>query len=150
MQDIQDPVLEEPVTEEFTWFHNSWDITRLLKAVDAKTLRPSLVELDRDFIESFAEQVMGLVKDAPADAKNYSIMVALDLPRARAMPLETLKKPLVLLHAGRNGILRMPGSDKPEYILGDGNHRLALAYYNDVQTLPAYQLSKTQSSKFLC
>lgn len=134
----------------FEWFNQTWDITALLKDLAAGRLRPRSHTFERDFIEGFAQSVLSLTRNSTRETKVFNIFSNVDIAHAMDLPAEALKAPVVVLPTRKGrGILRMDDSATVDYLLADGTHRLTRAYFDDVQTLPAFVLSAAQARKYV-
>jgi len=137
--------------EMFRFGRWDWDIARFWKDHDAGLLRLKRIELDRDFIETYATSV--LCQD-PAQKKvqtRFSVLAGVNVAQAMALPVEALKEPVVFLQVPRAGvgIVRFDGHAKARHVLADGNHRVARAYHDALERLSAYVLTPKQSDVYL-
>ena len=116
--------------EVYHWMHIALDITRLLADVKAGRVHPRKEKLDWTFIASYAEQMLALKRDLGANQKGIGIFASVNAGRALEMPQNVLDEPLVLMNVGRNkGLIRWQGSDQ-NFVMADGNHRIARAYFD--------------------
>lgn len=136
--------------QTFSWIDRSWDIAAIERAIDAGSLRPTRITLDRAFIESYAQKVLGLtMPDAHEDGAyaQRSLWMRLDLAAAKALPEAALNEPVLIIHVGaKRGMLRLLDTATPEHVLGDGQHRMAKAFLCGSASLEAYVLSKRASN----
>lgn len=139
--------LVPPPEEYFNWAGTSFDIGALAADIEADKLRPKAEVLDRVFIENYARQLLALDKANP-DKKVFSLFVSVDGPRANAMPEEVLAKPVFLGFVGKNkGVLDLDGTGA-HYVLIDGNHRMAKAFFAGTAQLPVLVLNQAQLRKY--
>jgi hypothetical protein len=132
----------------FTWLSDTWDIAKLIAAIDSGALRPKKEKLDREFIEAYSLGVLCLDRIRDVDAQRHSVLMHVDVKAALALPTEALSEPVILLETRKNkGILRL-GEDGTNHVLADGNHRIAKAFFEDVPSVDAYVLSAAQSRKY--
>lgn len=139
--------------ESFTWGAQRWNISQLLLDLQDGALRPVHDCVERDFLESYAQALLGQRRDCPPtpDSRRASLMMHVDAYAALQMPTDVLKKPLVLLDAGASkGFLTLPGRPDASFVLADGNHRICKAFFEGVATLPTIQLSLAQSKRYRC
>lgn len=146
-------VLDKKVREQgqvFDWFNQTWDITALLEDLDSGRLRPRSHTFERDFIEGFAERALSLTRNSTRETRVFNIFSNVDIARAMDLPAEALKEPVIVLPGRKGrGIIRMDDSATVDHLLADGTHRLTRAYFDDVQTLPAFVLSAAQARKYV-
>lgn len=132
-----------PAVEYFDWAGMSFNIAALTADIAAGKLRPKVDTVDQEFITNYCSKVLALDKATP-DKKTFSIFIAVDGPRANAMPVEVLAKPLIFAYVGKNkGVLNLDGTGA-NYVLIDGNHRVAKAFFTDTPALPSLVISQTQ------
>lgn len=142
--------------ETFTWLAQTWDIAKLWRQIDSEKITSKAghfeeVTLDRAFIESYAKQVLALkAGDAPGK-QTMSLFMRMDGDRARGLPADALYEPVIFLHMGKKGgpMIQMGEDKEPKHMLGDGNHRLAKAFYEGVQSLQAFVMTEATSRQFL-
>ena len=137
--------------QEFTWTDFTWDIARLIRDIDEGKLRPQRQTLDRDFIENYATTILAQDKNRPRGERRVSLLMAVDLESALALPAAALLEPVICLQTpgkGR-GLMWFPGFDTHDHVLADGQHRIAKAYFEDAPSLDMYLLSASQSRKYL-
>jgi hypothetical protein len=142
--------------EHFTWMAHAWDVSKLWGKIDSgqfteKAGHFESMDLDRGFIEAYATQILCLKMVEEPGPKRVSLLMAVDTDHARALPKEALTEPLLLLKLNDKGggIMRL-GEDKEAcHVLGDGNHRLARAFFDGVQSLKAYALTEAASREVL-
>jgi hypothetical protein len=133
----------------FTWLSNKWDIAQLILDLDAKSLRAKKDTLDREFIEAYSKAVLGLDRIRPPETQGHSLLMHVNVTAALALPAEALTEPVILLGTTKNrGTLQL-GSDGINHLLADGNHRIAKAFFEDVQSLGVYILSAGQARKYV-
>lgn len=148
MNTAQQAKFRHPV-QEFIWAASTWDIAALIQDLDDGKLRPKADVLDRAFIEAYAQGVLALKRTHPVGHKVHSLFVSVDTDHARALPMDALKEPVIVLATGKGrGFLSLNGETKPGHVLADGNHRIARAFYDDIPELPVYYLSAAQSRKY--
>ena len=142
--------------QQFSWLDMTWDIAKLISDIDAGALTPTADTLSREFIEGYATQVLGLDRSRPrpspgSGTRSISLLMAVNLEEALALPAAALTDPVILLQTPREGkgLLRLDGFDVPSHVLADGQHRVAKAFYEDISALPMYLLSAQQSRKYL-
>lgn len=139
--------LQCPENEYFSWMNTEFNISELVREFNNGALRPIKATLDRAFIESFAQQVLGLKHNKPL-VGGTTLWAAIDLSRLAGMPDSVFEQPVVFGHVGKNkGILKMDDSGT-NFTLVDGNHRMAKAFFEDRPSVEAIQLSQLQMRKF--
>jgi hypothetical protein len=132
-----------PAMEYFDWAGMSFNIAALTADIAAGKLRPKVDTVDQEFITNYCSKILALDKATP-DKKTYSIFISVDGPRANAMPVEVLAKPLIFAYVGKNkGVLNLDGTGA-NYVLIDGNHRVAKAFFTDTPALPSLVISQAQ------
>lgn len=132
-----------PVEEFFHWANMTFDIGALTADIAAGKLRPKVEVLDQEFIKDYCVKMLALDKATP-QKKSFSLFISVDGPRANAMPLEVLAKPVIFAYVGKNkGVLNLDGTGA-HYVLIDGNHRMAKAFFTDTPALPALVINQTQ------
>jgi hypothetical protein len=135
--------LVPPQEEWFDWMGMTFDVAAILRDIAAGKLRVKASPLDREFIDQFGKGVLALNKANPA-AKVVSIWMHVDSPRAQSMPDSVLEQPVIVAYVGKNkGILNLDGTGA-HYVLIDGNHRMAKAFFAETQSMQVYVLSQTQ------
>jgi hypothetical protein len=135
--------------QTFVWFRNEWDIAKMQEDIDAGRLKPTKTSLDRAFIEGYAEQVLALRKSRPLDNQGMSLIVSVNAKEAVALPAEALQDPVILLElSSGKGILTLKDDGTPDHILGDGQHRMAKAYFEDLPEIGAVILSRAQARRY--
>lgn len=135
--------------EQFTWASETWDIASLLRDIASGALRPDLQDLDREFIDTYAQQVLALDKAAGANQTRLSLLMHVSAKDALALPSDALQQPLVMLMTKKGkGLLRLDDSAGSSYVLADGNHRVARAFLDDVPRLRTFVLNARQSRKY--
>lgn len=135
--------------QDFVYMGQQWDIAKMIADIDSGTLRPASDVIERAFIEGYATQMLAQDKARGPDGKTVSLFMHVDAKAAVALPPSALEEPIIFLHAGKGkGILRTVGSETPDHILGDGQHRVTKAFHEDVTSLPAYVLTAAQSRKY--
>ena len=148
---VKDNRLETAANDKeiFNWCSASFDVSGILEAIALKTLKPAKEVLESDFITGYAKGVLSIKKDLPSDVdQRGSIIMRISTHHARELPAETLTAPVILAYAGkRKGVLDT-GSGTPDYLLIDGNHRLARAYLDGTASVEAYILSPAQTRNF--
>ena len=128
----------------------SWDIARLIRDIDSGKLRPQKETLDRGFIEAYATKVLALDKSKGIEHETVGLLMRVSLKDALALPAVALQEPVIMLETRKGkGLLRLPERPTADHILGDGQHRVAKAYYEDAPELPMHILSAAQSRKYL-
>jgi hypothetical protein len=144
--------------EQFSWFANTWDVTRLWSRIDGGELQEDRgdfkrTEVDADFINSYAKRILGLkdsdktlsaseIENSPGRA---TMLMQVNIHDAKALPVEALKEPILFLETPKKGgglLLMSEEHQDPGHVLGDGNHRVARAFLDGLDTLPALILSK--------
>ncbi len=142
--------------ERFTWFAHTWDVAKLWEKIDSEQFSEKAgdfksINLDRSFIESYATQILCLKMFDEPGVKRVSMIMAVDPDHARALPKEALNEPLLLIKVNKKGggLMKMEGDSEACHVLGDGNHRLARAFFDGVQSLKAYSLSEAASRAVL-
>lgn len=132
-----------PAEEYFQWAGMSFNVGALLADIAAGKLRPKVETLDLDFIQDYCARMLALDKANP-QKKSFSLFISVDGPRANAMPLEVLAKPVIFAYVGKNkGVLNLDGTGA-HYVLIDGNHRMGKAFFTDTPALPALVINQTQ------
>lgn len=128
-----------------------WNIARLQHDIDTGALSPKRQTLERAFIEAYATGVLALDRDPAVCAKRVSLLMRIDLQFALALPLEALDQPLIMLRVPREGagVLRLEGDTLPNHVLGDGNHRIARAFFAGRESLDTHVLTSSQSREYL-
>lgn len=135
--------------QTYRWDSSEWDIAALIAEIDAKVLVPMRSEVGRSFIEKYATESLALDRARTASNQKISFCVDVDLKVALELPDEALEEPLLFLETDRGkGHLRRNGSAQRNHIVADGQHRIAKAYFTDVQVLPIYLLTAAQSRRF--
>jgi hypothetical protein len=139
--------LVPPPEEYFTWAGLSFDIGTLVANIEAGKLRPQADTLDRVFIENYGKQLLAL--DAANPGKQvFGLFIAVDGPRAHAMPESVLDKPVLIGFVGKNkGVLNLDGTGA-HYVLIDGNHRMAKAFFAGTEKLPVLVINQAQLRKY--
>ena len=129
--------------EYFEWMSVSFNISGIRQAISSGRLRPSTEKIEAEFIERYCTKVLALDKANP-HKKTFSVLMGVDGPRAHGMPDTVLEIPIIFAYAGKNkGLLNLDGTGA-HYLLIDGNHRMAKAFYTNTPGLPAVVLNQAQ------
>jgi hypothetical protein len=132
-----------PREEFFQWAGMSFNVAALIADIAAGKVRPKVEALDQAFITDYCTKMLALDKANPLK-KSFSLFIAVDGPRANAMPLEVLAKPVLFAYVGKNkGVLNLDGTGA-HYVLIDGNHRMGKAFFTNTPALPALVINQTQ------
>lgn len=132
-----------PAEEYFQWANMSFNIGALLADIAAGKLRPKVEAIDQAFISDYCSKMLALDKANP-QKKSFSLFISVDGPRANEMPVEVLAKPVLFAYVGKNkGVLNLDGTGA-HYVLIDGNHRMAKAFFTDTPALAALVINQTQ------
>ena len=135
--------------ETFHWYAMSFDITGILEAIAAKTLKPTKEVLEAAFIEGYAKSILGVNKSLSSDVDQQgSVFVGISTHRARELHADKVASPVILAYAGKKKGVLNTGSGTPDYLLIDGNHRMARAYLEGTASVEAYVLSQAQTRAF--
>lgn len=136
--------------EVYHWMNMALDITRVLADVKAGRVHPRKIQLAWSFIQAYAEQMLALNRDLGANQKGIGIFASVNAGRALEMPQNVLAEPLVLMNVGRNkGLIRLPETDQ-NFVMADGNHRIARAYFDyRKQPMDVLLFSFSQTHKYL-
>lgn len=149
---MQDSTTKKPFRhpiQSFVWLRDSWDIAKLIGDIDAGTLKPKKIVLDREFIEAYAEQGLALRKGVALDKQAKSFFVSVNCTEAVNLPDEALQEPVIFLELTKDrGVITLEGSQTRNHILGDGQHRMAKAYFSDAPQMEAYVLTRAQTKKY--
>jgi hypothetical protein len=134
--------------EQFNWVNHGWDVAKLWGQIDSGELSQAkgdfeMTDFNRSFIEAYARNILGLKLPSDKEPRGFAFHMGIDEDAARALPAEALKEPLMLIHVDNEGggLLQVGDHEKPGHVLGDGNHRLARAFFDGVDSLPVVLLS---------
>ena len=135
--------------EIFHFMLESYDVTAMLADLGTGKLIPKEIEIDAEFVTEFAEKVQCLRRGVPAKDQRVGIFSSVNAPYAMTLKGDRLDEPLIFVHTRKGkGILALDDTGT-NYLLADGQHRLARAYLDGrVTPLKAYKLSKVQSRKY--
>jgi hypothetical protein len=134
---------QAPAKESFHWLNMVFEITKLNDAMAQGKLKGKKDTLSRAFIENYSTRVLSLEKTNPQQ-EVFSLLMRVDAPRASAMPESVLEQPVVIAYVGKNkGVLNLDGTGA-HYVLIDGNHRVAKAFFCDAQSLDVWILNQAQ------
>lgn len=138
------------LNEVYQFMSLRYDITCMISDINTGKLRPKLISLDPEFVNEFAERVQGLKRGVPAKDQRVGIFSSVNAQYAMTLSKDRLKEPLILIHAPKGkGLLDLDNTG-PNYLLGDGQHRLARLYLDNNKTsMASYQLSLAQSRKYM-
>lgn len=138
--------------EVFHWATQSFNITQLRGDLARGALRPKRTTLPKAVAQQYAKQLLGLARNDQGDGDIIGFgLVSVDVDRARAMPLPLLEEVLVMAYVGkRKGAIALDG-DTSDYLLIDGNHRLARRVLDDLPgDLPIVVLNPAQARRYRC
>lgn len=129
--------------ESFRWNYCHFDITAILDAIAQGALQPSLIELCHDFIATYCQ----LFLDPKSSHSRPPI--AASAAYAKTIARERLLSPILLIHVGTgDGLVSLSETEQePDYVVGDGNHRL-LAAMQRGEVLKAFVLSEADSTLY--
>ena len=135
--------------EIYHFMNDQFHISAILTHIKTGKLRPKLIEISPEFVTEFAEKVQCLRRGIPAKDQRVGMFSSINTVHAMTLSDARLEEPLIFVHTRKGkGMLNMDGKGL-NYLLGDGQHRLARAYMDGRQTpLKAYVLSETQSRKY--
>ena len=133
----------------YHFMFDSWDVSAMLEDIKSGKLRPKLIDIQPDFVAAFAEQVQCLRRDIASSEQRVGVFSSVNAQYAMNLKGSRLDEPLIFVHTRTGkGMLALDETGS-NYLLADGQHRLARAYLDSRATpLQAYQLSKQQSSKY--
>jgi hypothetical protein len=145
--------VQDPGPHVFHWKGRRWDVARLADDIAAGAVAPARISLGRPFIEAYASQVLGQHRDHPpvlGEPPRLSLWVAVDAIAALALPAAALQSPLLVLEIEEGqGLFRLPGGSGCNHVLGDGQHRLTKAFFEDVAELSAFLVDRSASARYL-
>lgn len=133
--------------EYYQWMGERYDVTRMLEDIDAGKLRPATETLDAQFIETYATRVLACDKTKRDAGETRTMFGGVDVQKALKLPDEVLKRPAIVAYVGKNKGLLNLGSGT-NFVLADGNHRVARAFMDDIGPLKVYMLSAAQTRKY--
>ena len=135
--------------EYFHWAGARFAVSDLLADIEGGKLPARSLRLDEAFVEQYGSTVLALDRARREEDQWGSLYVRIRSRHALQLPGEVLDKPVVLLHVGRNrGFLSF--GDGPNYVLGDGNHRMARAFLDGLGGRDAWLLTEEQSERYRC
>jgi hypothetical protein len=127
--------------ETFSWEAAVYDVSGILCSIQKGTLIPQTLSLGKSFIERYCIDVLGLEEDPVSATARRPIVV--DISHVDALTMEALACPLLVADVGRQqGLFGIHDEWEANYVIIDGNHRLAFAHRNGVERLRAYVLER--------
>lgn len=134
--------------EYYHWLNMEFNVAAIRAAIRAGTLRPRNATFDKAAIADYATQVLRVDRSDRTTDQRGSFYARISSLAALKMPEEVLDEPGILAFVGKGkGILNLDGTG-PHYVLIDGSHRLARAYFDDREQYAVVILSQTQVRSF--
>lgn len=136
--------------EVYNFLALSINISRALADVKAGKVHPQREHLDMTFVDAYAEQVLALKRELGAYQKGIGIFSSVNARRALDLPQNVLDEPLLMMYVGRNkGVIKLRNTDQ-NYVMADGNHRMARAYFDyRVKPMEVLIFSYSQTRKYM-
>lgn len=137
--------------EVFKFARFRYDISRLLGDLAAGSLASTQLDLSPEFVSAYAERFLALRREDGAAQARCSFFVSVDAARAIGMPEEVLDNPVIILELDGAGLFSLSGdAQNPCNVVGDGNHRIARAYFDDRSApIRAHWLDAASTAKYL-
>lgn len=133
--------------ETFTWFNYEFDISAILADLASGKLRPKRTTMDKDFIAGYAVSVLGVSLERRDEDQKGSFLMHISTNHAKALPEAAFGQPVVVAYLKKGkGTLNLDGT--PDYLLVDGNHRMARAYLDARESVDVVILSAAQTRKY--
>lgn len=136
--------------EVFNWMSKCINVSRALADVKAGRIHPQRASLEMAFVDAYAEQILALTRELGAYQNGVGILTAVNARRALDLPQNVLDEPLLMMYVGRNkGLIKLRNTDQ-NYVMADGNHRMARAFF-DYREKPMNVLifSYSQTRKYM-
>lgn len=144
------PAMPESLPKEreyFDWMNTTFDISKIREDVGTGRLKPEKEQFDAEFIKGYAEQALGMRLAKRDTPHGGTIFMAARSEHALSLPDEVLQEPVVcVFYKKGKGVLNLKGS--LDYLLCDGNHRMARAYFDGKTSIDVLILSPAQSRKY--
>lgn len=117
--------------ETFRFFHYWFDIDLVRKHIEAQDVKFEKTQIN---IVSWATQMLGLDRNRP-DRKPAALLMKIDYDHLDSITPQRLKEPIFVVETKDGGLVI------------DGNHRLAKAYMNGIDELPALVFPRSEVTK---
>ena len=136
--------------EVFNFLATCLNVSRALADVKAGRVHPQREHLDMSFVDAYAEQILALTRELGAYQKGVGLFTSVDARRALELPQNVLDEPLLMMYVGRNkGLIKLRNTDQ-NYVMADGNHRMARAYFDyRVKPMEVLIFSYSQTRKYM-
>jgi len=142
------PECKHPEREYYNWRNMEFNVTAIRDAIRLGGLRPKKTTFDKAAIADYATQVLRIDRNNRKTDQRGSFFASISSLAALKLPEEVLDEPGLLAYVGKGkGILNLDGTGA-HYVLIDGSHRMARAYFDDREQYRVEILSQAQLRPF--